>query len=255
MAFPERSTVFANEDNSLPLLPGIYMGIPDDLRACPVYRYGFYMRIFDNVVLKDYAPHNRCRYLFSFVGRSANAPAVRRAVLGLRCDRALLRDSWSGQHDGDAAYSSILQESKFVICPRGIGPSTWRVFEAMRTGRSPVIISDEWCPPPGPRWEEFAVIVPESRVSDIPERLLALEPRAEEMGFRAWEEWQRNFSLDTAFTWIGDTLERVQESRDACRPVIHRRRLREALSSRLHHRSFPKECLREICVRLTRRIA
>ncbi len=36
--------------------------------------------------------------------------------------------------------------------PRGIGASSVRIFEAMRAGRAPVIISDDWIVPPVGDW-------------------------------------------------------------------------------------------------------
>jgi Exostosin family len=45
-------------------------------------------------------------------------------------------------------YITVLQQSAFILCPIGKGPSSMRIFEAMRAGRAPVIISDAWDPPP-----------------------------------------------------------------------------------------------------------
>lgn len=248
-SFRERCFVFDSQDNALPLIPGIYMGIPEHLLDCSIYRHGFYIRVIDNKVLREEAPFSDCKYLFSFVGRGGNAP-VRRAVLGLNCSRAMLKDSWSRQSDGDESYAAILAESKFVVCPRGIGPSSWRVFEAMRTGRSPVIISDQWRPPPGPRWDDFAIIVAEDEVATLPDRLASLEPMAETMGATAYAEWQNHFSRTRAFHWIGETLQAIQRHRDSCRELTERWRIVEALRSPLHRRSFFRERIREAWLKI-----
>ena len=41
-----------------------------------------------------------------------------------------------------------MRDSWFVLCPSGLAPSTFRVYEAMQLGRVPVILSDHWEPTP-----------------------------------------------------------------------------------------------------------
>jgi hypothetical protein len=84
------------------------------------------------------------KYLFSFVGNSSNCASLRKRILKLKHAESLLEDSSSSQSDRDVRYAEFLSKSKFVLCPRGLGPSTWRVFETMRAQRVPV--SDEWRP-------------------------------------------------------------------------------------------------------------
>jgi hypothetical protein len=62
----------------------------------------------------------------------------------------------------------------------------------MQLGRVPVVLSDEWVPPQGPPWGDFAIRLAESRLDEIPAVLRRHEHRAQEMGAaarRAWEEW------------------------------------------------------------------
>ena len=84
--------------------------------------------------------------------------------------------------------------------PRGIGPTTNRLFEVMRMGRSPVIIADDWARPPGPDWDSFAVFVKESDLDLIPDILEPLSSRAEEMGQKAHLAWEAWFSPDVALS-------------------------------------------------------
>lgn len=44
-------------------------------------------------------------------------------------------------------YIKMIQRSRFVLCPRGGGPSSRRVYETMAAGRVPVVISSHWIPP------------------------------------------------------------------------------------------------------------
>jgi hypothetical protein len=93
-------------------------------------------------------------------------------------------------------------------------------METMRTGRVPVIISDDWVEPSGPKWEDFSIRVAENAVSDIPRLLEAREAQAVEMGMRARDEWQRWFSDEVAF-------HRVVEW---CLEIRARRRIPEAIA-------------------------
>ena len=91
-----------------------------------------------------------------------------------------------------AEYAEAILDSQFVLCPAGFGPATYRLFEAMEMGRAPVILSDEWVPPRGPRWDEFSVRVPECRAGEISAILSNYSDRHEVMGRlarRAWEQW------------------------------------------------------------------
>lgn len=60
-------------------------------------------------------------------------------------------------------YYRMIERSRFVLCPRGGGPSSHRFFETLACGRIPVLISDHLrLPLEGVLpWEEFCVRVPE----------------------------------------------------------------------------------------------
>jgi hypothetical protein len=79
-----------------------------------------------------------------------------------------------------------------VLCPRGIGTSSFRLFETLQSGRVPVILSDSWVPCAGMDWDAFSLRVRERDIGRLPEICLASESRWESMaraGRRAWEEW------------------------------------------------------------------
>jgi hypothetical protein len=239
----EKSYLFDTRDNTIPLIPGIYMSIPTRLHGSDAYRYGFYIRVFDNQVLREYLPAEESAYLFSFVGKVANCPAVRAPLLSFDGQRAFTRDASSGQADNDAEYARIMERSKFVLCPRGYGPSTWRLFETMRAGRVPVIISDDWAEPPRLPWAKFSVRVPEREINSIPETLAGLEDRASDMGHIAAQVWRHNFSLSRAFNWIAETLQTIH---GADKGEANRTRLAEVLTHPRHRWAFIKERLRRM---------
>jgi hypothetical protein len=106
-----------------------------------------------------------------------------------------------------------MRESKFILCPRGMCPSSVRLFETMKAGRVPVVISDEWVPPPEVPWREFAIVVRESDVAMIPSILAREEatfPERAAAARRAWERWFAKDVLAGTITRWGMSL--VQES-------------------------------------------
>ena len=84
--------------------------------------------------------------------------------------------------DYDRRYAELTKASKFVLCPRGLSVSSIRLFETMRMGRAPVILSDEWVPPAGPRWEKFSIRINEKQFARIPTLLEQRESEAVAMG-------------------------------------------------------------------------
>ena len=103
--------------------------------------------------------------------------------------------------------------SRFTLCPRGAGTSTFRLFETMKAGRVPVILSDDWVPPEGPAWSSFSITVPEHHVNRLPGILEAHEHAADVMGRTARQEWDLWFSETASFTRIVDWCLSIQQSR------------------------------------------
>ncbi len=247
-----KSIFFDFRDITIPRIPGIYMYVPENLQQAPIYEFGFYPRVFDNFVLQERVPSAQCEFLFSFIGKVANCPAVRVPVVQLKHPRAYLRDSWSRQSDQDALYASILARSKFVLCPRGVGPSSWRLFETMRAGRVPVIISDEWAEPKGLDWRKFSIRVRAADISGIPALLESLEDRAGELGLAARQAWERHFSLTGAFEWVADACVRIQSHMQNYEAVACRSIFGESFQPhyrKLFYREFFGETARQLGVR------
>lgn len=163
-----------------------------------------------NPFVNEYAERRAWRetkWLFSFTGQ-ANVP-VRKALLGLQGTRAKVTDSTPLRiynsppkqqlEAAQRAYADEILESKFVLCPRGKGTSSFRLFETMALGRVPVILSDQWVAPRGPDWASFSLRVRERDAGRVPEIIEAAEPRWEQMAAAAraaWEEW---FAPDILF--------------------------------------------------------
>ncbi len=213
-AYPDKSVVLDFADNAFPILPGLYVGLSREQSRNDQYQGGFYIRVAENKLFTSFENKPiEPELLFSFIGRVQNHTDVRGRILALKHPRAVIRNQTSNQSDDDISYVETLYRSKFVLAPRGYGPSSWRLFETLRAGRVPVIVSDDWVAPAGVAWEEISVRVPESGIKDIPDILESLESVSGEMGKKARKEWERCFSLANGFEWISSRLEEVVNSR------------------------------------------
>jgi hypothetical protein len=210
--YREKCFLFHSDDYVIPFLPGVYVNLPKRWHSDRTLT-GPYLQM----LYWDYVPLvpslENCDYLFCFVGSTRTHP-VRRRLMKLEHPRAYLQNTSVAisnnekskaffmvdyQPDHKAHYGDIISRSKFVLCPRGYACSTWRLFETMKAGRVPVIISDQWVPPKGPIWETFSIRVKESQICNIPALLDRYEAEAEAMAQRARLAWQEWFSKETVF--------------------------------------------------------
>jgi hypothetical protein len=199
--FPEKCFVYHDDDSAVAVLRGIYPSIRKrDYLVDRCRSAGYIARVAENDAIRyDPTPRTR-RYLYSFLGE-ANSE-VRFALLSNVHPNGLIRDTtgtrlWQMEPGLKrdlfmTQYREAILDSQFVLCPAGFGPATYRLYESMEMGRAPVILSDEWVPPQGPRWDEFSVRIPECRASEICAILSNYSGRHEVMGQlarRAWEQW------------------------------------------------------------------
>lgn len=212
--YRHKSLVLDFYDRTIPTIPGLYATIPLKLHKYPIYEYLFYDHGgFD----RDVAANLFCgyKYLFSFIGSVRSHPSLRGETMRLNNSRAYLQDTdVCDTYPTTEVYCDSIINSKFILCPRGIAAATIRVFEAMKAGRVPVIISDEWREIEiNGDWQEFSVRVPERDIQSIPALLETLEDRSIEMGKKALLAWEKNFSMTSGFHWLVETCLRIQKSR------------------------------------------
>jgi hypothetical protein len=181
------------------VLPGLYCSMPRrsfDKSRQRAFCYAYSV----NPFIGEYASAEQRDLLFSFLG--APTHKVRRRLYELVDPDAVIEDTsffsvWRAlppreEERHNRQYASVLARSKFVVCPRGVGTSTYRLFEAMEAGRAPVLLADQWVAPEGPDWSSFLLRVPEASVSELPEILRRHEPEALERGAearRVWDDW------------------------------------------------------------------
>lgn len=208
--------VFHSGDEPIPTVPGIYASVPRRWYDARRHRAGFYLRATLDGSISDVAGRP-ARFLFSFVGALGNHP-VRERLGALRCEDALIVDSTHAPLPPAQArerFVRSIEESLFVLCPRGGGTSSFRIFETMQAGRVPVIISDDWMAPSGMDWPGFSVRIPEAEIDEIPGRLAALRSTALEMGALARATWEQWFAPERAGATVLAWLEDIQREVDA----------------------------------------
>jgi hypothetical protein len=213
--YRNRCFMYNEHDRPWYLLPGVYCSMPRRWFDHTRQRATRYIRLLNPM---ESEASDQPDLLFSFLGNPQ--VAVRKKIMQLRHPRALIEDTSSfaaffqkehgSQHQ---RYAEVMHRSKFVLCPRGSGTSSIRLFETLRAGRVPIILADQWVPPEGPDWRSCSVRVREKDVDRIPQIALTMEAVWPEMARAArvaWDEW---FADEVLFDRIGDALQAIQREK------------------------------------------
>lgn len=216
--YPEKSfAVSFFRANHLFLTRGIYeSGIKSFLLKNRI-RSGCYIPDSFNPVIKKIIKEKRSvnklkkKFLFSFVGR--NSHKIRANIFLIKFsrkdvhiedtssfnvwDESISDDHWRFEH-----YKDVLLKSKFSLCPRGFGPGSIRVFESMSLGVSPVVISDEWKLPIGPKWENFSIVIKKKDLVHLESIISSYEDKFEVMGREAKKAYEKYFSEHNYFNYV-----------------------------------------------------
>lgn len=171
------------------------------------------------------------KYLFSFVGRRCNA--LRAELFAQRFSRPDVLVSDTSDYDNfvhrDPArdprkhtYAEISLASKFILCPRGNGAASIRLFEAMQLGIAPVIISDVWVFPEGPDWRSCAVILKERELPELEQRLSQREGEWRALGARARAAYDAYFHGENYVRYLVRSALRIKTRAVVPERVVHR---------------------------------
>lgn len=271
--FPDKCAVYTEDDNYLPLAPGVYCSAREDrsTRVGRVFSYTYVSRNgrYKNPYLSEpnldqwteIQATTPKRYLFSFQGGSTSW--VRKRLFNLRFDRPdVLIESTSNYYHWDdsqpdrrgrqLAYAEVLAASHFVLCPRGAGLGSIRFFEAMAKGIAPVLISDGYVLPPGPDWDSFLIRVPERAISKL---VKVIEPHlseAAERGRRAREAFREHFAMRREFDRIVDLA--AEALRHSAPEEAAFRKEQPAMIRRLRWRSALRDAARAAALKTMRAV-
>lgn len=205
----------------IPFLRGVHINSHTGLWLQSRYRsgsYALYYPDFKNPFVEEFpgcAADFPKKFLASFTGRDCH-PA-RSIILNQSYSRKDIHvrdtssfDAFTEASDdkapAQAKYLETLRHSKFALCPRGAGAASVRLYEAMRIGVAPVVISDDWVFPEGPDWSSFTLIVKENELSRLEEILCRNEHRYVTMGRLAAAAYQQYFSDENYFDYLIDQM-------------------------------------------------
>ncbi len=229
--FPEKVFIYNEQDLPCDPLPGLYVSMPARWFDDRWHASSSYLRVMNTEIaaeahLRDGEPD----LLYSFVGSARSR--LRRRMVQIRDDRSVIEDTsrfdFFNSHGAAIAaarrrYAVVTYRSKFILCPRGAGTSSLRMYEAMEAGRTPVVLSDQWVAPRGPEWASAVVRVPERDVRRLPDLLRELEQdwrSYAEAAYRIWSDW---FSPAIVFHRTISAVEKLLESRRAAACPMARR--------------------------------
>ncbi|GEO09126.1 exostosin domain-containing protein [Segetibacter aerophilus] len=222
LAYKRKCVLYHDADLSITPLPTISPSIerwqynPKHKRSAHYIARYRENKTIDNALINY---NNSRKYLYSFIGSKTHA--VRNAIINIAPRQDVyIKDTTGSQAwelnveealKYEREYLEVMDESYFILCPRGIGPSTYRLFEAMQLGRVPVIISDSWVEILGVDWDSFSIRIPQSKVSQIEQILQDRKEEAVAMGKQAREAWEKNFSPEVSLDRIvGAAIELIK---------------------------------------------
>lgn len=217
-AYSEKVYMYNEMDQSWPLLPGLYCSLSASLASYSDQVAFPYINTCNESIQNIHSKEIERQWLYSFVGSCSHK--VRRPILDLHDEDARIVDTsefcvWDPAQTSKYGYQKLFTEamegSKFVLCPRGIGPASLRLYETMEAGRVPVIISDSWVAPSQVDWS-FAVRIPEWEIHQIPKKLRELENEWQDRGTAARAAWESKYAPDQMFNTFASTLDGITRS-------------------------------------------
>jgi hypothetical protein len=210
---PDKCAIYSEDDEYLPLLPGVYCSARNDesTRAGRAFTWSYVSaggRIANPYVSNTAAEKS---LLFSFQGGSTSM--LRKRLYKIPFNRAdvLIEDTsayhhWDldqpGREQRQMGYAQTLASSHFVLCPRGAGTGSIRLFEVMQAGIAPVLISDDYPLPPHAPWDAFLIRVAERDIRRLPELLEPYRESSAERGRIARQAWLEHFAPEREFDAI-----------------------------------------------------
>ncbi|MHB1467706.1 MAG: exostosin domain-containing protein [Solirubrobacteraceae bacterium] len=230
-AFPEKTLVYNELDRPWCALPGVYVNMPKP------HFVARHQRAWGYFTPPPSPPPTVARLerdlLFSFI--ASNTARSREPLFALRHPDAIVEEVrgfrfWDERSPGferqRERFRDVLARSRFVLCPRGNGTSSVRLYESLAAGAVPVIVADDWLPPAGPEWERFSISWPEGRIGGLTRMLEARDADWQQMSAEARSAYEEHFSPATYFHHVanlcGDLIDQGSPSSFPASGVVDR---------------------------------
>ncbi len=248
--YPEKVFTINTDDSATGLLRGLYTCLPKSRIIEEIYTAVPYVQFPNDMVLTVEIDEAEPRFLAVWRGNIKSNKLRPKLVASLESkERCRIEKSLSWmkfEKEEQEIYVDLIKNSKFSICPAGWASATYRIYESMALGRCPVILADDFVPPKGPDWNEFALFYPEKKIDDLYSFLLQNEHLAETYGKKAFQAWQKYFSPFRIRNYYADALLELISSTPETSRANELARWR---SDGLHWRnkwSFPQRILNKI---------
>ena len=120
---------------------------------------------------EDIKPPKRHKYFASFIGSNTYWVRTDMAKAFRGKDDCLVKVGNWDINVGDEKLNNflhVMSASKFSLCPRGYGTTSFRLYESFQLGTVPVYVSDDHALPWSDEldWEEFCVIIDDDHIHD-----------------------------------------------------------------------------------------
>ncbi|MEO6228727.1 MAG: exostosin family protein [Ferruginibacter sp.] len=197
------------DDCATGLLRGLYTSLPTS-RFNKLLHVSVPFSYFPNeLVLQHNQNSVEPKYLATWRGNTKSNKLRPKMISTLNSFKYKLEntDSWLN-HDKDEKqqYVDLLLDGKFSLCPGGWAPVSFRIYESMALGRTPVIIADDFKEPAGPDWSKFAFFYPENKINELDKFLTTNASKYEDMGKAAYHAWKQYFSPDVLMDYYASSL-------------------------------------------------
>ena len=227
MEYPEKSIIISECDQPVEILPGFYSSGIQSSRLrnfMEGWHFPFLNVRFPNrqIQLSTQEGSRERDFLGSFIGYPSHTLRLKLAKkfghfpdMSIKVSKEYHHFEMNMDMESETPqkrYVDMLRNSHFSLCPRGRGPSSMRLYDSMRFGVVPVIISDAWVKPSFVDWDSCSLQVKEKHLKELHKILLEHEPYSNEMGKTAKSVYQNYFADECLVGTLKRTLEQMKLS-------------------------------------------
>ncbi len=148
--------------------------------------------------------------LASFVGNFDTHPLRKRIAKECKLHKQIRA---TNARENLKLFRGLLNASLFNLCPRGVGPASFRIFESFHVGSVPVIISDNYRRPYGDEvnWDDFSVTIKEKDIGNIKKILYSKKEKVPSMVAKGKKFYKAYCTREMACRRIINKLEKMHE--------------------------------------------
>lgn len=220
--YRNKCIVYNDRDVPYPIYPGLYTSIRTRLYDAKYYLSVPYVKVFTEPDC-NHTPQSSRRYLYSFMGTVRNK-VRRNLVRNKHCNDAYViatdnlrpydvyqnPDHWRVVRNAQDEMISVMSDSIYTLCPAGVSPNSYRIYEAMSVGSIPVIIADDLVLPVGIDWSKCSIRIREHDIASIESVLRSFTPdEVKEFQCNVREIYEKYLSIDVKFDYFVSCIETI----------------------------------------------